>query len=424
TRTIHERLVSDQYLLLKQSDHIHQTLAQIVLEGGGVQELAGALAQLVNRAVTIEDPELNLLAYAGHGEVDPARQASIEEGGTPEIIRRFVKEQGILDRLNHSLSPVIVPAFPEHGMTKERIVAPIVVERRVYGYLWLIAGDEPLNELDTMTIERAAIVAALIMLKDTAVRQTEARLQADVIAQLLSEHPYSPALEDKANRLGLDLNQAQRVLLIRPPGGALPSLKLVDRLAPAVQQFTSHSILQPLGQNLVLILPEGVNARRLSQTLIDALPDLKIGLGSTAPSPVNLAQSYQQAEEALQVGLALIDHADIFSFEELGFLHWLYHLPPQAKAGNRYAEWIETLATEERAARAQLLRTLEVFLDRGGNAAETARVLNIHRNTLVYRLKQIETYCRISLADPDTRLNLQIAVKAYRLANGNRPPPR
>ncbi len=415
TRIIHEQLVSQQYALLKRSDHIHQTLVQIVLEGGGLQDLAKALAQLVNRSVTIEDPELNVLASAEFGEVDPARQQSIKRGGTPEFIREFVREQGILDRLNQSLKPTKVRAFPEHGMTKERIVAPIVVERKVYGYLWLIATDEPLDESDTMTIERAAIVAALIMLKEDAIRQTEARLQADVISQLLSDEPHSLALADKANRLGLDLQQAQRVMLLHLPVNTLPSLRMADKLRPLVRQYTTRAILQPLGGNFILILPDEVDEERLAASLISTFDGLKIGIGNIAPTLMDLAESYQQAKEALEVGEALSSTESIFRFADLGFLHWLYLLPTKAGNGNRYADQVRLLATEERAERAQLLRTLEVFLDYGGNAAETARELKIHRNTLAYRIKQIETLCSVSLNDPQVRVNLQIAIKAYRL---------
>ncbi|HHJ06794.1 MAG TPA: hypothetical protein ENK24_04770, partial [Anaerolineae bacterium] len=130
TRLIHEKIVSRQYALLKESDHIHQTLTQIVLEGGGLQDLADALSELVERSVTIEDPALNLLAHATHGKIDRARLESIEGGGTPEVIRRFVREKGILDKVKNSLKPMPVPAFPEHGMTK-RIVAPILVEKQL-----------------------------------------------------------------------------------------------------------------------------------------------------------------------------------------------------------------------------------------------------------------------------------------------------
>ena len=426
TRVIHEQIVSRQYALLKQSDHIHKTLTQIVLEGGGLQQLAGALAGLVNRSVTIEDPELNLLAYAVCGEIDPARAESIKAGETPLFLRNLVRESGILEKMAHNQEPIFVPAWPEHGMTKERIAAPVVVGRKIYGYVWLIAGDEPLDELDRQAIERAATVAALIMLKEEAIHQTEARLQADLIAQLLSGQTESLALKDKANRLGLDLQQPQRVALLRPPADTLPSLHLADKLGQLIQKMAPSYIIQPLGQNLILILPDEVEATALSQALVQALPGLKVAIGGSAPAMVNLAQSYQEAEEAMEIGLALASQTNIYDFNHLGFLHWLYHLPIQARAVNPYIQQIKKLAGEERAARAQLLHTLEVFLDCGGNASETARVLQIHRNTLTYRIKQIEAYCQVSLAEPEVRLNLQIAIKAFRLAlnsNGGRDSP-
>lgn len=418
TRYIHEQVVSEQYTLLKKSDHIHQTLNQIVLEGGGLQELAEVLARLVERAVTIEDPELNVMAYAPHGEVDPARERSIAAGGTPDSIRRFLHNSRILHRINQNLRPTVVRAQPEHGMTKDRIVAPIVVEREVYGYLWLIAGADPLNEADSMAIERAVVVAALTMLKDIAVQQTEARLQADVISQLLSEHTHTPALQDKANRLGLDLNQPQRVLLLQPPRDTLPSLRLARRLRGSLRPFGRKYLLQPLGQYLVLITPDGVDPLELSHTLVEILPGLRVGIGQIAPALTQLAQSYHQAKEALNIGQALNVAPPIYNFATLGVLHWLYQLPPEVRDNNPYIARIEILAEDDRAARAQLLQTLEVFLDCGGNASETARVLQIHRNTLSYRLKQIENLGRVSLSDPSARLNLQVAIKAYRLNQG------
>jgi purine catabolism regulator len=418
TRVIHGQLLSHQYALLRQSDQLHQALNQIVLEGGGLQEVANLLARLVKRPVTIEDPDLNLLAFAAPislKDVDPAREESISAGGTPPNIRRFLTESRILNKINQNLRPTVVPAQPQHGMTKERIVAPILVERQVYGYLWLIAGDTPLDESDSMAIERAAMVAALTMLKDMAVQQTEARLQADVISQLLSDDPNSLAVEDKANRLGLDLNLPQRVLLIQPPEKVVPSLRQATKLSHSLNHLSQKHIVQPLGQKFILILPGDVEAQSVCQALLNSLPGAKIGVGEPAPTLVELSHSHQQASEALKIGLALDNRTAIYHFAQLGFLHWLYQIPPSARSSNPYLSRIHTLATEERAARAHLLRTLEVFLDCGGNASETARLLKIHRNTLSYRLKQIELLCNISLTSPDDRLNLQIAIKAHRL---------
>ena len=60
-------------------------------------------------------------------------------------------------------------------------------------------------------------------------------------------------------------------------------------------------------------------------------------------------------------------------------------------------------------------KTLETYLDAGGNSVQTADALHIHRSTLNYRLARIKEICDVDLSSPSTRLNLQIALKLMRL---------
>jgi len=48
---------------------------------------------------------------------------------------------------------------------------------------------------------------------------------------------------------------------------------------------------------------------------------------------------------------------------------------------------------------------------------ETAEALFIHRNTLQYRMDRIAEIASIDLDNPETRLALQLAIKAHRLLN-------
>jgi DNA-binding PucR family transcriptional regulator len=64
---------------------------------------------------------------------------------------------------------------------------------------------------------------------------------------------------------------------------------------------------------------------------------------------------------------------------------------------------------------ADLFRTLEAYLDNGGNGVGTAEALHIHRSTLNYRLQRIIQVCGVNLQDSLVRTNLQIALKLMRL---------
>lgn len=65
--------------------------------------------------------------------------------------------------------------------------------------------------------------------------------------------------------------------------------------------------------------------------------------------------------------------------------------------------------------REQLTKTLGVFLDQGGSQRLAAEALGIHRNTLSYRLRQINAFLPVDLDDPHTRLTLHVAVAIHRI---------
>jgi DNA-binding PucR family transcriptional regulator len=58
----------------------------------------------------------------------------------------------------------------------------------------------------------------------------------------------------------------------------------------------------------------------------------------------------------------------------------------------------------------ELVPTLDAFL-RANNATEVAARLNLHRNTLLYRLRRIREITNLDLDDPETRLALHLALR-------------
>ena len=61
-----------------------------------------------------------------------------------------------------------------------------------------------------------------------------------------------------------------------------------------------------------------------------------------------------------------------------------------------------------------LLETLEAFFATNGNIIKSAEKLYIHRNTMKYRLDQVEKLLDCSLEDAVVRLQLQLALYIQR----------
>lgn len=65
-----------------------------------------------------------------------------------------------------------------------------------------------------------------------------------------------------------------------------------------------------------------------------------------------------------------------------------------------------------------LLQTLSVYLETHCQISETAKRLFVHRNTVVYRLEKCEELLGKSLKDPETTLQIRLALRIKSLLNG------
>jgi purine catabolism regulator len=422
TRAISERILQDRYGLVQQSLEIHNTLTKVVLEGGDLSALAQALVGLVNCPVTIEDPSFRLLAYATCGEVDRARRESISWRGTPPGMLDELQRRGLLQRIEQSLHPIQLPAVPELGLAFERIVAPIIAGGERLGYVWLIAQDRLTGELDLVTIEHAATVAALILLRQRAVFEAEQRFQSSLLDDLLHSRGHLPAeLAERAQALGL--KSPVQVLIVRRRAPNRASLLVLSSLV-SEQLRSAHRrgmVIERL-QRLAVLLQDGQAADGLAfaQQLWAAARDagyrVWVGLGRVAPDLDQVRDSYEEALEAVDVAVAVENQqGGVLTFADLGMLSWLRHLPPEVRARNRYYRAIVQLANYDAQRNTAYLATLEAYLDAGGNGQRTVQHLYLHRNTLRQRLRKIESLIDVDLADPNHLLNLHVALKALRL---------
>jgi len=80
-------------------------------------------------------------------------------------------------------------------------------------------------------------------------------------------------------------------------------------------------------------------------------------------------------------------------------------------------EWLGALLDYDESKKSELVLTLSHYLECGGNYAESAATLRIHRSTLRYRLSRIREITGVDIRDVDNRFNLHAATRAWRFLN-------
>jgi len=86
-----------------------------------------------------------------------------------------------------------------------------------------------------------------------------------------------------------------------------------------------------------------------------------------------------------------------------------------ATAGDEWrsqaAALLEPLREYDSAHSGDLVQTLAVYFQLGGNASRTAERLFLHRNGLLYRLSRIEEILGAPLDDAEVRMALELALR-------------
>ncbi len=412
-RATNERISQENMALLERALTIHRTLTQIVLDGGDLKQLAVTMADLVGQSISIENERFEALAAHNIAAVDEARRYTLSEGYTDPRLINALEERGILGKIRRTLRPVHIPQMADVGLEMERILAPIVVHGSIYGYVWIIADDRPISDLDELAIESGATIAALMLLHQEALQSAEASLKGGLLAQLIEgEGARNAILTDQALRYGVDLSEPFVLLMIEPPPD-----RGSQRLMQLYRQINRLSanwrvIVGQFAGEVLVLAQASLDLAGLAANIHALANGARVAISGVQPSGGSVAAAHGQCRDALYISRRLDDPADTVYFDQLGYLHALYRAGTSALHSNPYVPSLRRLDEEQQA---DLFHTLEVFLDAGGSGVNTAELLSIHRSTLNYRLDRIEEILGVKLKDPLVRTNLQVALKLMRL---------
>ena len=133
---------------------------------------------------------------------------------------------------------------------------------------------------------------------------------------------------------------------------------------------------------------------------------IHIAYGTVVNDIKEVSKSYKEAKLALDVGKIFFDEKDIVAYSTLGIGRLIYRLPTSLCENflhEIFGEEIPQALDEETTA------TVNKFLQNNLNIAETSRQLHMHRNTLIYRLEQIEKRTGLDLRQFEDAMTFKIA---------------
>ncbi len=219
----------------------------------------------------------------------------------------------------------------------------------------------------------------------------------------------------RAKELHFATDAPRAVFLVRQVGRS--DVATVDVLAglfpDKMQDFvlsineTDIAVIKQLSEEAS---PEALEklARNVEETLKNELHIKSIiGIGTVACHLRELADSYKEAQTAIDVGKVFDTEKSIINYENLGIGRLIYQLPTTL-CDIFLTEVFKKSSID--ALDQETLFTINKFFENNLNVSETSRKLFVHRNTLVYRLEKIKKLTGLDLRQFDHAIVFKVAL--------------
>ncbi|TXS44747.1 helix-turn-helix domain-containing protein [Streptomyces sp. t39] len=380
-------IIQDHSGVIERASDVHDRLTELVLRGGGVDDVAAALSEVLDGTVEFTEDAPRLAGTDGHA-------------------------------VRH----------------RDDWIAEVSAGGEVFGAL-VLRGHPTLDPVDQRTLERAAMVTSLLLLARRSAHDAERRVRGELLDDLLDAPDRDPRLlRERAARLGADLDTPHVVLAARIEGpgagtGAGPA-SAARESADRQRLWSAASHLAATGAGLaaardggtVLLLPLGAEdtpaalARRTARQLGGTLREpVTVGASSPVASPAGdptpIGAAYEQAGRCLDALRLLGRAGQGAAAEDLGFLGLLLADPGDID-GFVHRTIGEVVAYDRRRG-TDLVGTMAAYFASGMSPARTKDDLHVHVNTVAQRLERVGRLLGPDWQTPGRALEIQLALRLH-----------
>lgn len=394
---------------------------------GDLFTLAQTIAVLTGGLVTIEDTANRVLAYSRAGdEADTLRRLSILGRQGPERYLAMLREWGVYQRLRAGEGVVCIEERPDLGI-RRRLAAGIHAGSRPLGSVWVQEGAALLAANAETTVLGASRTLAPYLIRhrtqtgpglrwrdDLLASLLDGRLAADSVAEDIGADPERPALV-----VAFDLDHGTSAA---GAGGPLKRAELIGLISLHTAAYRRGALVGVRGGRVYALLPDltdGAEARVL--TLARAITGtarrhlgvpVRAALGGVVARLSETPASCADADRVLDIMAGDPSVPEVATFAELQPRVLLSEVVAfLADRPHVQDSWLRTLAEYDDRHGAALIASLTAYLDALGDVRRAAAGLNVHPNTLRYRIRRCLEISGLDLDDPDERLLAQLQLR-------------
>ncbi|MEH7439564.1 helix-turn-helix domain-containing protein [Neobacillus drentensis] len=390
-----------------------------------LDEFADIISQVLKCPITIEDANHRLLAYSTHDErTDPARISTIIGRRVPEKVINQLWKEGTIPALLKTDDPIRVKSMNDIGLG-DRVAISIWKQNEVLGFIWAIEIDKTLTEEDFTLLKKAADAVKNKLLQLQTRKNKKEEHSQEFFWKLLTGH-----LKEKE-----EIIQHFQTLQITPPASfAVFVFQFQQNITTKEEHEISYLLktaqrmkilLNTIDCNQLILLVQASHIENPLQELDHFAENFllkmndRYGMKNIHPVYSSIYDDFQKIGKAYKEALVVlsikekfpIETKEIFSYQRLG-IYQLFEMILENRKNEAYENYaLKRIQEYDQKHKSNLIETLEVFLNKDSNINDAAKELNVHANTLNYRLKRITEIGEVNFKDTNQKIMLFLDLK-------------
>ena len=414
--------------VMKRSEEFQQHLIQMIIEGRTLAQITKDIERELKKTLLIRNRK---------GEV-------VAGSACPEQVSLLWNQMNENVATQQSQHPIHTGLSKLENGDNQLLHLPIDSNGIHEGdFFILLKSDEELNEQEVTITEQVVVAAALWFTRSSAVKEAEIRMRNEFILKLARGDKMSTKHVDahaEFFRFDLELPYVsivgypenledlieQKKSSSKSMGTRLEQLSIYVRegLFYASENMQREILIAFEGDEVIIFLQstddstaDTVNQfldlveRRFSHLLPGVI--FSWGIGKHKKGKWYFKDNFQKGKAALDMGRKQRGVGKRTHFDDTRINRLLLNLAMVDEVQDVAMTTVYPLVEYDIKREMNLIKTFTVYTKNKGNVSQTARELNLHRQSLLYRLRKIESLTELSLVDPDDLFLLDFSIKIW-----------
>lgn len=396
TEEVHSLIISRHYAQLKRAEEVAGTFTSIAMNQEGIPEILRALSRVVENPVYCQPR-------------DPSELPSGCPTDLPGKVTIVDRETAAAGRPSHGVVDLAGRRIPA-------LFLSIALAGENWGDLIVLEQRRPLREIDLLVVDRAAVAIAYELLRLRSVKQSlqaaAGELLDDLGAGLLDD---PEAFLGRARTAGVELAGRWSIAGLIAISEGLRE----DQVIQGFRRVGLTCLVSRQGGHLRVLVAdsdqEDLPVRFKRGLAAAGVAAHRAAFGRPTKDPAQLRWSMERAGWALLIQNRYPEAGYGPFFDSMGAYRVLLGATDPEEVSRLIRDEIGPLLQPAGPGNGELLRTLRILLDESLSATAAARRLGLSRQALYQRIARIEEILGTGLQDPERRLSLALALRAYEI---------